>query len=225
MRLATTSLLVLALALGLAGCSKTADTGAQAECASTEDCADGLQCIDAQCIEVQCTTSSDCPFESYCDTSSYTCLDGCLQDNDCLAGDICDEVARSCVEAECVDTQLDCEVGQLCDPNSGSCVDDTRGHCGQCDYFATGNQCPGGDCWYFELGEKCNNDGQCDPGWSCDRMGSYGKICHRDYCFMTCNENVPNSCPAGFACQQLFTNIPTTYCVADCTYLDDSGYL
>lgn len=220
-----TIILVLALGLGLSAC-KTEETGTpQGECATAEDCPEALQCVESHCINVECTTSSDCPFETYCNTHTYACVDGYQHDDDCLSGYSCDQVAQTCVEATCEDTQLDCAVGELCDANSGSCIEDTRNHCGSCDVGASGNQCPGGECVAWEVGDACNNDSQCPSGWYCDQFTGLGRVCHKDYCLMTCNPNVDNSCPSGFSCGLVYKGDPTTYCVADCTFLTEGGFL
>ncbi len=221
----TASLLFVGLGLSLAACNKSTGGTPEGECAGPEDCGAGLQCIDAQCIEVQCTTSADCPFEAYCDNGNYTCVDGCQDDTDCLAGDSCDDTARACVSAQCDDTQLDCEVGQLCDAGTGDCVDDSRPHCGTCDATrGGGNQCPGGECVAF-AGQSCNTAADCDPGQACDTFTGSGKLCHSDFCLMSCNDAVDNACPAGFSCQQIYSTSTATYCVADCEFLSGNGYL
>lgn len=218
-----TLLPALLLALGLAACSKSVDTATQGECAGTADCPDGLQCIDAACVEVQCTTSGDCGFESYCDLASYSCLDGCLEDSDCLAGDDCDEVARTCVSAGCTDTQLDCQIGEVCDRVAGQCVEDTRDHCSPCDVTSNNqNQCPGGECFFFD-GGTCQNASDCDPGYVCSNVPGYGKICHADFCFMSCNVNVEESCPRGFECAEVSGTL--SVCSADCVSYTQNGYL
>lgn len=220
-----TPTLLFALGLLLAGCTKAPETVNQGECAGPEDCPDGLQCIEAACVEVQCTTSADCPFDTYCDGATYACVDGCQEDTDCLSGYSCDQVANTCVEAACTDTQIDCAVGDLCDPTSRTCVDDTRNHCGDCDALGGGNQCPGGECVAWEVGETCSNDSQCPSGWYCDNFTGYGRVCHKDYCLMTCNPTVANSCPSGFSCGEVYAGDPSTYCVADCSFLTEGGYL
>lgn len=225
MRRSLSTVVLLSAGLGLAACNRSPDTVTEGECATRDDCEGDLQCIDARCVEVQCTTSADCPFETYCDIASYACVDGCQDDEDCLAGDTCDETSRVCVSAQCEDTQIDCAVGQLCDAASGDCVEDTRPHCGSCDATrGGGNQCPGGECVAF-AGQSCVTAADCDPGQSCDTFAGSGKLCHSDFCLMSCNPNVDNACPAGFSCQQIYSNSTATYCVADCEFLSNNGYL
>lgn len=216
------TLLLLLLGGALAGCSKPADSGAAHECELSEDCGEGLQCIDHACIEVQCTTSGDCPFDSYCDIGAYTCVDGCLEDTDCLSGFNCDSVARTCVEAECRDTQLDCEYGELCDEASGACIEDSRDHCSPCDVFGGTNQCPGGECFYLG-GTSCNTAADCDPGYECDNLGTGGKVCHADHCYMNCNPSAAEPCPRGFDC--VAAGDGSNICFADCPYMMQNGYL
>lgn len=50
------------------------------------------------------------------------------QDNiDCLSGEVCDTVARRCVENRCV--VVDCAPGFLCDPYTGDCVEPPASPC------------------------------------------------------------------------------------------------
>ena len=214
----------LGLVLLLSACTKKAAPLAEGECATAEDCADGLQCIDAACVQVDCTTSAECPFNSYCDVQAYTCVDGCREDADCLAGFACDDVANTCVETGCRDTQLDCAYGELCDEATGECVEDTRAHCQTCDALSTNpNQCDGGDCFYWG-GEACNSAADCDPGYECEQVPGLGKICHADYCLVTCNPSVEDACPRGFECGDV-TGMGDNYCYADCNYMTQNGYL
>lgn len=219
------SILALALAAVIStGCKKDAAATGDGECAVAEDCADGLQCIDSTCREVQCTTSLECPFDSYCDVQNYTCLDGCKEDTDCLSGYACDSVANTCVEDGCRDTQLDCEYGELCDTTSEECVQDSRAHCDRCDVMSSStNQCPGGEC-YFWIGDSCNNNSDCDAGFECENIPGYGKICHADHCLVTCNPNLDTPCPRGFDCLDA-SGLGDYVCHADCNYMTVNGYL
>mgnify|MGYP000847631655 CR=1 FL=1 len=212
----------LILASLLAGCSSSAkDTEPGGACASAEDCPNDLQCIAEQCIDVQCTTSAECPFESYCDQQNYACVDGCREDGDCLSGDVCDAVSNTCVGSSCRDTELDCAYGQYCNTDTGECYDDTREHCKSCDVTATNNQCGSGECFFYQ-GDTCNNSGDCDDGYTCSNVPGYGKICHADFCLMSCNPNQADACPRGFDCIDFGTG---GYCNADCIYMTENGYL
>ncbi|MCK6504158.1 hypothetical protein L6R53_12280 [Myxococcota bacterium] len=220
---ATTWSLVL-LGLTATACTKKTASEPQGECATLEDCPDGKQCIDAMCVQVDCTTSAECPFNTYCDVQNYTCVDGCREDTDCLSGFSCDTVANTCVESGCTDTELDCSYGQYCDRASGSCIDDTKAHCEPCDVLGgSANQCPGGEC-YFLSGANCNTAADCDPGYACDNIPGYGKLCHADHCLISCNPNVDEPCPRGYACLDA-SGLGDYVCYADCPYLSTNGYL
>lgn len=214
---------IMFLAAVLAGCSGGEEAeGGGGECASSEDCPNDLQCIAEACVDVQCTTSAECPYESYCDQQTYACVDGCREDSDCLSGDTCDTVANTCVGASCVDTELDCEYGQFCNENSGECYDDDRDHCKTCDITGGANQCGNdGECFYVDDGD-CNSQADCDEGYTCGNVPGLGKICHADFCLMECNLNQEDACPRGFSCVSTGSG---NYCYADCVYMKVNGYL
>lgn len=210
--------------LALAACSGggEGDGKEKGACASSDECPTGLQCIDERCIDVVCVTSADCPFENYCDTQTYQCVEGCREDGDCLSGDVCDRVSNTCVGTSCEETELDCAYGQYCDEATGECKDDSRDHCKSCDVTATSNQCgSSGECYFFE-GGSCTSSGDCDPGYTCGNVPGYGKICHADFCFMDCNPSDADACPRGFSCINTGTG---GVCYGDCLYMTQNGYL
>ena len=221
---ASSRLLLLLLPVALGACKKESAGPAEGECAVATDCPDGKQCVDSHCIQVDCTSSAECPFNSYCDTQSYACVDGCRDDGDCLAGYACDETARTCLEETCTETELDCEIGQICNQGSGQCQDDTRDHCGACDILNSNpNQCPGGQCYYF-AGDSCQSTADCDEGYVCESIPGIGKICHADYCFMSCSPAAEDSCPRGFQCID-GSGMGDFVCFADCNFLVTEGLL
>ena len=61
----------------------------------------------------------------------------------------------------------------------------------------------------------------------CDDYSLYGlgRVCHADYCMVECNADDADPCPAGFSCGQLYANAPTTFCVADCSWLTQNGHI
>lgn len=216
---------LLGLGLVLAGCGDKEGGKPTGECEVVEDCpGENLQCIENKCVQVDCLTSEECPFGSYCDIENYRCEEGCQEASDCLAGEDCDAVTGTCVDATCSDTQLDCQYGEYCDQGSGDCYPDSRAHCQTCDVLSTNpNQCPGGSCFFY-IGNSCQNSTQCDPGYECENIPGYGKICHADYCFVNCNQAVEEPCPRGFDCVD-GTGLGDFICSADCNWMITNGYL
>ncbi|MDO9022136.1 MAG: hypothetical protein Q7V43_34735, partial [Myxococcales bacterium] len=137
-------------------------TDAPPGCVQNDDCADPRRplCDVATGRCVGCLTSPDtCPIRRFCDTTTETCQDGCLDDRDCApmgnadAGPLprrCDVVRHTC--GDCV-TDSDCPPGAACvggacaagcaagrpcaaglDCCDGACVDvrTSAVHCGAC---------------------------------------------------------------------------------------------
>ena len=141
-----------------------------------------------------------------------------------MAGETCDESTNTCGEYGCRDTELDCEYGEYCDTTTGECYPDDRNLCGTCDITAANNTCgPGAECAAYG-GDTCWTDADCAAGESCDLFAD-GFYCHRDWCLHQCDTNDANACPRGFSCTAAFVGDPTTFCVADCEYLVDNGFL
>jgi hypothetical protein len=114
---------------------------APAGCVQNDDCADPLRplCNASTGRCVGCLSSPDtCPLRRYCDATTETCLNGCLDDRDCApigsadAGSRpsrCDLARHACVE--CV-VNVDCPIGGVCVGGAcamASCV----GAFGDCD--------------------------------------------------------------------------------------------
>ncbi len=219
MRILTTLLLALTLS-----CSGSGDGPAKdGACANNADCPDNFLCLEEVCTEIGCTESSDCALGYYCD-ATYTCTTGCSEDIDCIAGESCDEATNTCGEYGCRDTDLDCEYGEFCDTTSGECYPDTRDLCGGCDITVPNPTCDvGAECAAYG-GDSCNTDNDCPDGQACD-LFSDGKFCHMDVCLFQCNASDSEACPRGFSCTEAYVGDPTTYCVADCEYLLENGFL
>lgn len=211
------SWLTLAL-LALLGCKKQE----VAECVYDTDCGEESICQDdGTCRAVECLDSIECDLGSYC-SEDYLCKEGCDDDSDCDAGEVCDD--NECEEYGCRSTELDCPMGTYCD--EGDCVDDTRGHCGTCDAIDSPGCGNNRDCFIWDVADRCNNDNDCAPGWSCDLISAGNvteRICHRDWCLVQCNPNAELQCPAGMACSDFGGG--DFYCSGDCSYMVDNGFL
>lgn len=104
------AILVVCLAIvGLvAGCKKKPKTPA---CESTEDCKDGLACVNQQCVE--CASAADCGPGMTCDQGACKKAE-CSGDADCPNGGVCDDGAcKACA------SDKECGVGGKC--KAGAC--------------------------------------------------------------------------------------------------------
>src|SRR5688572_8180032 len=99
---------VIAL-MAFAGCTPRP----QFQCSEDVPCTRvGEVCVEGQCEEARCASSSQCPMETYCDAGD--CLPGCREDEDCLPGSTCDLELAECVEEECTSTVVDCGYREFC---------------------------------------------------------------------------------------------------------------
>lgn len=160
------------------------------ECQVHAECADGQGCVLGQCEDVECLSSSECAIEQYCNQESYNCTPGCEFSEDCYVGDRCDALSNTCVTRRCTDTQRDCDGGERCDQATGECYLDPGPHC-----------------------EPCNGQGQCGANAECFAFSGGGG----GYCFVECNPEAVEACPAGFQCT--LVNGSLHYCVSFCPLL------
>ncbi|MBW1879398.1 MAG: hypothetical protein JRJ84_13625 [Deltaproteobacteria bacterium] len=155
------------------------------ECENNAQCADLEACIEQQCEPVECLTSTQCAMEYYCAQDTYVCTFGCEFSDDCYTADRCEPSTNICVPRKCDDTQRDCDVGERCDVSTGECYLDPAPHCKTC---SSASECgTTGQCWNFGMGS---------------------------YCFLECNPEAVETCPAGFQCT--LVNNSYYYCVAFC---------
>ncbi len=190
----------------------------EAECVANADCGEMAICEEGgTCRSVGCLTTHDCVFGDYCN-DDYACEPGCGSDLDCLAGETCED--HQCEAYGCRDTQLDCPLGEFCD--GGTCRADDRGHCTKCDILSLNWGCSNDAVCVYYSGPSCQNNNDCDPGWSCDNLGS-GKICHLDTCVIECNPNAALTCPRGLTCVDGALGDNRAFCVGDCPYLIGEG--
>jgi len=199
--------------------------GAQ-QCLYTSDCDDGFVCDETgACIVAECSGNSDCGVGTYCNADNV-CTAGCSEDLDCDAGTTCNVESHQCVEYGCRTTELDCALGQYCETSTGECKDDDRGHCNICDVDGGANQCGNGTCVIWNVFDTCTNDNQCGADETCD-LFIEGRLCHQDRCLLTCDPNAELNCPRGLTCTVgvLVDEPNTAYCIGDCDYLKESGFL
>src|SRR5688572_15295251 len=87
----------------------------------TPQCSDDGQCEgiavcdtrSQQCRQVECTSSDQCALGTHCDPVEHACLGGCGNDEDCIAGEICNFEGQ-CEPYGCRTTDLDCHYGENC---------------------------------------------------------------------------------------------------------------
>ena len=210
-------------------------------CAQSVDCGNGLLCVNNQCMEPECASSSDCQIEEYC-SDLFQCVSGCTLNSDCFAGDLC--IEQQCTPRGCRDAELDCKVGEYCDDNSRTCYEDSFDHCGQCSFSQWENGIDGGECVAYRFDEfsSCNWDEanqrgtgclsleSCFPRYLFDPYESEGGVCASVFKFKTCNPNDEQPCPRGFSCYEDVYNDPyqqppINVCISDCEFLIRNGLL
>lgn len=168
---AVLALLSIAIA---GGCSQAGKGTVGTACDAEADCADGLLCFNAVCVDPG-ASSSNCIVDAQCPDGSV-CLNGkcakgsatCQTDEDCLDEENC--VSQVCVNSHNPDP--DCETDEDCDDDKvctkGACIDpeppptcETDEDCGENESCTEDGTCqpdepPG-----------CQNDEDCDQG-TCD---------------------------------------------------------
>jgi hypothetical protein len=135
-----------------------------------------------------------------CSSKSYSCVEGCNDDDDCDAGQHCDATVGACVTSLCTDTQADCALGEVCDLGSGVCAPATGPFCApECDPTLEGG---------------CGADAWCPP---LDKSG-------RSFCLPNCVDVEGAICPAGAVCIGN-PELPDAHCYAPCPDLIGLGLL
>ena len=143
---------LLALLVGCSGAQPPA-----VECRDDGDCPGISICTDAQeCEAVDCLTSAQCGLNSFCDSTTYRCEDGCQADDDCLSGSTCDVDTATCVQSQCTDSQIDCHFGDACNQDIGEC-EAVEEMCAPCSGVGatTCREDIGGECLFFTAGAFC----------------------------------------------------------------------
>ena len=138
--LATLTLAVVGLTLGLASC----DGGTDFQCTEELPCTGfGEICIDGQCIKETCQSNLDCPMEHVCGAGGL-CAAGCDNDNDCYPGSACNLELAECEDQRCTDTHIDCGYKEFCNVGTGDCYEAGGVYCRPCDPWNVANDCNGG---------------------------------------------------------------------------------
>lgn len=198
-------ILALCALLPLSACNGW--QGNNGGCIDDGDC-EGTSVCDqttSSCREVGCLNSSECPLGNHCDESIHTCLTGCAEDDDCLAGETCGATGQ-CEAYGCRTTELDCHYGEICDATS-TCIDASGHHCEELPSYVEELDCMytwGGVPACF--GEIVNNTCQ----------GS-------TYCLLPCTAG-GEECPRGTDCYAPFQGDSRTFCTGDCPFLNDNGF-
>ena len=169
-------------------------------CSTDADCEGEAICeSDGHCkVEGECAAASDCPMaETYCDLSVGTCVPGCQTD------DHCQDATLECESGECVvkgcQHNYQCAFAEVCHKETGECVASPEAHCADC--------VPGDDAACTETGGICVGLQDADG----NEKG--------DFCFQPCVEDPIDSCPQGYACQQIDLgdgSQPGFFCVRSC---------
>ena len=174
-------------------------------CVQNDDCADPRRplCDVATGRCVGCLSSPDtCPLRRFCDTTTETCQDGCLDDRDCApmgnadAGGLprrCDVVRHTC--GDCV-SDSDCPPGAAC--VGGACA----AGCAAGRPCAAGLDCCDGAC--VDVRTSAMHCGGC--GVRCDLLHS-NPVCAAGACavgtclsvFADCDGRADNGCEADLA--------------------------
>jgi len=145
------------------------------ECSSDAQCSGGAQCFNGICRTGGCATRRDCPQGEVCGLDG-TCTDPpetCSSDEDCAVGLRCDTEESLCGTPTLCD-DVTCEMGFICDPRLGECIADSCS--GQDPAMCVGNgrsivwdndACSCVECIDVSdcpnLGDVCNDNGQCSP--------------------------------------------------------------
>ncbi len=131
------SLAIVAFALAVVGlvasCGKKKPKNPS--CDSTEDCKDGLVCVNRQCV--MCGSDADCGDGQRCDQGACVAKPECAKDSDCPDGKVCQAGAcRACAK------DSECGPGGTC--QAGACQRPTA--CQSDDDCADDEDCVGGYC-------------------------------------------------------------------------------
>ena len=147
-------------------------------CATSFECAEGLNCISARCKSMeQCCLDQDCP-------SGQSCQDHQCRASGSSVGE-CGECATSfqcsndlnCIGARCKDTDQccfdqDCPTGQRCQDHQCKITSANVSQCGEC---VTSFQCANDlNC----IGARCKDTDQCCFDQDCPG----GQSCQQNHC-------------------------------------------
>lgn len=166
----------------------------------TTGCPPGTECDEGGfCGLAGCASDNDCPLvRTYCDTATGECVEGCNDESDCAAFELCEQ--GHCVPQGCRGKDVSCNLGEWC--------------CGN-EAFADASTCPAGveegscflapDPWC----RPCESNDDCAD---IDVLG-FSSYCYElqreeengetvslgKFCSVGCNSNA--DCPRGIQCQ------------------------
>lgn len=169
---------------------------------SSEGCPSSTECTaSGACDLAGCQRDDECPLpRTYCDVPSATCKNGCNDDSDCGAFELCDVATHVCEPQGCRGKETSCNNGEFCcgkelysddstcpapvadgecflapDPFCRTCADDDD--CADISAFGFGSFC-------YEIKREDPNTGE---------EVNFGK-----FCSVGCSSN--NDCPRGLRC-------------------------
>ena len=199
---------ILSLSALLAG-GCTTRRSAPPECFDAGDCASEqgvpITCSNSgQCVEVECLSSTDCALGHYCDLEDEenTCILGCQDEGDCLAGEECSAEGQ-CQPYGCRSTVLDCDFGETCNEGTGACEVAEGLYCSSCSGLSTITDDNG------TMFDPCDDVVLGDS--ECGGEGSFclGSEDGSTFCAPHCDG--PEDCPAGYSCTLIVRN-PQAVC-------------
>jgi len=119
----------------LSGVCSEVDTGDTETCDVNADCLEGYLCIGGICVEEtednapppQCSTTSECAIDRYCDTETWTCrllpAEWCREDAQCSADFPFCSTTSSNVPGRCIACRSNDDCSENFECKSGTCVE------------------------------------------------------------------------------------------------------
>ncbi len=202
----------------LVGCQIGKGNSNTPECTDHGQCGELQACLNEECTDVDCISSSDCPLHNYCKTeeSRFECVGGCESDDDCIAGEQCHADYGTCEEYGCRSTDLDCPVGSTCDESTGDCVA-ADGLCQRsCDVYAASNCGAGNSCQVADWGDECERAQDCEQGYACDMFLASDDECWENSDCPTAGAECYGAIPGLLPGQCVISYCHTDYCMPNC---------
>ena len=185
-----------------------------------------FQCTIADGCKTNCTSQADCGSQSYCNTSTGSCLPkvstggACTPSTGCVSGYCVDGV---CCESACTGTCQACSATKtgasngLCRPvkagtdPDNECAVDTSNACGldgtcdgvgACRYTVAGTACGSSSCSNAMLTPRgqCNGSGTCVAATTSSACPSNMPCVSATSCATTCTDRSTTGCLPGYKC-------------------------